>query len=222
MLVDIHCHTIYSGDSSLEPEELIHAARQRGLDAVCVTEHDSFSASKPVEEIARREAFLVFRGVEINTDKGHILAFGVTDDGWKSPKGYYSPIESVRPKVEACGGILIPAHPFRSLGGASAFNNIFNMDYITAIEVLNGENTERENAMGIEAWKKLGIPGVGGSDCHSLTQVGRCATWFERDITSVAQLIEEVRSGRVAPAYPGDNGIYKKMPPPSHIEGKLQ
>lgn len=198
----------------------MEAARRRGLDAVCVTEHDSFCASEPIEEIARREGFPVFRGVEINTDKGHILAFGVTDDSWKSPKGYYSPIDSVKPKVEACGGILIPSHPFRSLGGASAFNNVFLMDYITAIEVLNGENNERENAMGADAWKKLGIPGVGGSDCHSVRQVGRCATWFERDIVSVEHLIEEVRSGRVAPAYMRPDGTYAKLSPPVKIEGK--
>ena len=83
MLIDLHCHTKYSGDSRLEPDELIQAARSYGLDAICITEHDSFCASEPVEEIARAEGFPLFRGVEINTDKGHKIweKHSLTPDG---------------------------------------------------------------------------------------------------------------------------------------------
>ncbi len=215
MLIDLHCHTKYSGDNVLEPLELIQAARGRGLDAVCITEHDSFCASEPVEEIARREDFLVFRGVEINTDKGHMLAFGVSDDSWKDSFGYYSRVESVRPRVEACGGILIPAHPFRIVGAASASNGLFEMDYIAALEVLNGENTERENDCAIEAWGKLNIPGTAGSDCHFAREAGSCATWFEKNVSTLAELIEEIRAGRVAPARLQPDGAYKRMRMPN-------
>ncbi|RJP71234.1 MAG: PHP domain-containing protein [Candidatus Abyssobacteria bacterium SURF_17] len=216
MFIDLHCHTRYSGDNTLEPLDLIDTARRRGLDAVCITEHDSFCASEPVEEIAQAEGFLVFRGVEINTDKGHILAFGLRDDSWKERTGYYTKIASVRPKVEACGGILIPAHPFRIIGAASVSNGLFSMDYINALEVLNGENTERENALAIEAWERLRIPGTAGSDCHFAREVGSCATWFERTVGTLEELISEVKAGRVAPARL-DGGEYSRLPMPHRL-----
>ena len=212
MLIDLHCHTKYSGDNRLEPVELIRTARERGLDAVCITEHDSFCASEPVEKTAQKEGFLVFRGAEINTDKGHILTFGVRDDSWKSKNnGYYSRINDIRPKVEAGGGILVPAHPFRMVGAASASNSLFDMDYIAAMEVLNGENTTHENKMATEAWAKLAIPGTGGSDCHYTNMVGAFATSFENKVSTIAELIGEIIAGRVAPAYRDIDGVYRTI-----------
>jgi predicted metal-dependent phosphoesterase TrpH len=211
MIIDLHCHTKYSGDNRLEPAELIRTARARGLDAVCIMEHDSFCASEPVEETARREDFLIFRGAEINTDKGHILAFGVRDDSWKEDdNAYYSRIDDIRPKVNACGGILVPAHPFRMVGSASASHSLFDMDYIAALEVLNGENTSGENELASKAWKQLDIPGTGGSDCHFASTVGKFATWFERDISTLSELIEEITAGRIAPVYLDSAGTYRR------------
>jgi predicted metal-dependent phosphoesterase TrpH len=185
-----------------------------GLDAICITEHDSFCASEPVEKAAKKEDFLVFRGAEINTDKGHILAFGVKDDSWRKQRGYYSPISAVRPVVEAYGGILVPAHPFRMVGAFSAANSLYDMDYIAAVEVLNGENNGPENDYASQAWSRLDLPGIGGSDCHFAQDVGRCVTWFERRISSIEGLIEEIKAGRVAPARRDENGEYVRVEKP--------
>jgi hypothetical protein len=214
MIIDLHCHTKYSGDTDLEPAELIEAARAAGLDAICITEHDSFCASEPVERVAEREAFPVFRGVEINTNKGHILAFGVEDDSWKALKGYYSHIASVRPVIEACEGILAPSHPFRMGGSVSASNSLFEMDYIAAIEALNGYNNDHENALALKAWKQTGLPGIGGSDCHFAQNVGRCATFFENPVSTMAELVAEVKAGRVWPVYRDAAGDYRRTEKP--------
>jgi len=82
MWIDCHCHTRYSNDNWLEPVDLVIRARTLGLDGLVVTEHHSVEASGPVERIGRDEGVLVLRGVEISTDGGHLLAFGLTDDGW--------------------------------------------------------------------------------------------------------------------------------------------
>lgn len=215
MLIDLHCHTRYSGDTNLEPVDLIRSARALGLDAICITEHDSFCASEPVEKAAQNEGFLVFRGVEINTDKGHILAYGVRDDSWKEPKGYYSRIASIRPVIQASGGILAPAHPFRMAGAASAADSLFDMDYIAAIEVFNGENNEPENALAARAWAQVDLPGIGGSDCHYAADVGRCATLFENPVSTIAELVEEISAGRVSPMYRDGNGDYRPVEKPA-------
>jgi hypothetical protein len=219
MIIDLHCHTIYSGDSALEPEELFEAARQKGLDGVCITEHDSYLASEPAEEAAERLKFPLFRGVEINTNWGHILAFGVSDDSWRE-NGYYSHIEFVREKVEKCGGILVPSHPFRAVGSASAQMHLYTMDFISAMEVLNGENNERENELAVKAWTTLRIPGTGGSDCHFAGRAGACATWFENPVRTMRELIEEVRAGRVAPVFLEREGTYRRIAYHEDCKGK--
>ena len=80
MWIDCHCHTRFSYDNWLEPLDLIRRAKAIGLDGVVVTEHHSYEASAPVETIARDEGFLLLRGVEISTDRGHLLAYGIEDD----------------------------------------------------------------------------------------------------------------------------------------------
>jgi hypothetical protein len=212
MIIDLHCHTKYSGDSTLEPEALFEIAREKGLDGVCITEHDSFLASEPAEEAAKELDFRLFRGAEINTNCGHILAFGVKDDDWRQD-GYYSHIDFVRKTIHGRHAILIPSHPFRTVGSASAQLNLYSMDFIAAMEVLNGENNPRENELALKAWKQLKIPGTGGSDCHFAGRVGACATWFEYPVETIDELIEEIRAGRVAPVFRTTEGVYKLQSP---------
>ena len=38
--------------------------------------------------------------------------------------------------------------------------------------------------------------GTAGSDAHARTDIGRCATRFERDVSNVEDLIEELKAGR--------------------------
>ena len=82
MKIDLHCHSKYSHDSYLEPYELIEQAVKRDMDGVCFTEHHSIVASWPVEKIETPEGFYIFRGIEVSTDRGHLLVYGVKDDSW--------------------------------------------------------------------------------------------------------------------------------------------
>jgi hypothetical protein len=113
--------------------------------------------------------------------------------------------------VEASGGILVPAHPFRTVGAASASYSLFDMDYIAAMEVLNGENTERENELAANTWTKLNVPGTAGSDCHYPGTVGSFATFFERPVSTISELVAEILAGRVMPAYLDGDGKYLRM-----------
>ena len=83
MIIDLHCHTKYSGDNHLEPEDLILRAMEVGLDAVCLTEHHSMHCSHSISRLTIPAGFLVLRGVEVSTDNGHLLVYGVHGDEWK-------------------------------------------------------------------------------------------------------------------------------------------
>jgi hypothetical protein len=81
-LVDLHCHTRHSYDNLLDPLDLMHEAGALGLYGVGIVEPNSFRASAPCERLAPSMGVQRFRGVEIATDLGHLLAFGLRDDSW--------------------------------------------------------------------------------------------------------------------------------------------
>jgi predicted metal-dependent phosphoesterase TrpH len=202
MWIDTHCHTKYSYDNWLEPVNLIRRAKFLGIDAVCITEHYSYEASEPVEQVGRDEDFLVLRGVEISTNRGHLLAYGVEDDGWNTwGRDNYLPLEDVIERVNFLGGICVPAHPFREVGLASLLEGIHGLQGIAGVESHNGNNCEVDNQLAIQAAHQRGLPTLGGSDCHKTEAVGRCATEFSSPVTCMADFVAAVRSASCRGAY---------------------
>lgn len=202
MWIDTHCHTKYSYDNWLEPLDLIRRAKALGLDGVCITEHYSYEASEPVERIGREEGLLVLRGVEIATDRGHLLAYGIVDDGWNIwNRDSYLPLEEVIERINELGGVCAPAHPFRNVGLSSLMEGLLELKDIAAVESHNGVNAESDNTLAIRASTHLGLPTLGGSDCHKVVAVGRCATEFSQPVTDMASFVAAVKAGACRGAY---------------------
>jgi len=78
MLIDLHTHTsIGSKDSRISPEELVIKEKKRGINAICVTDHDSYKGFEETQKIGAKHGILVIRGIELTTKYGHILVYGV-------------------------------------------------------------------------------------------------------------------------------------------------
>jgi len=207
VLIDLHTHTQpLSHDSLLSPDDLIEAAKAAGLDAVCLTEHDFTWDPQAVRDLARRHSFRIIPAIEVNTEDGHFLAFGID----RYVYGMHRSAELAR-LVEDAGGALVAAHPYRRQlpfhlrhdgdWSEALERALANPAYrhVRAIETLNGRGSERENAFAAELCSRLGLPAVAASDAHQRDDVGRCATRFERDVTDVASLVHELRAGRFQP-----------------------
>lgn len=202
MWIDTHCHTKHSYDNWLEPLDLIRRAKALGLDGAVITEHYSFDASEPIEAIARDEGFFLLRGVEIATDKGHLLAYGVTDDGWNIwGRDNYLPLPEVIERINGLGGICVPAHPYREIGLSSLLEGLLDLQGIAAVETHNGGNVDSDNELAMRSASHMGLPTLGGSDCHKVAAVGRCATEFFVPVSDMASFIAAVRGGQCRGAY---------------------
>jgi predicted metal-dependent phosphoesterase TrpH len=194
MILDLHCHSRYSYDNHLEPEDLIHRASELGLNGVCFTEHNSVDASGHVHRMQHPPSFVVLRGVEVSTDMGHLLVYGLLDDSWnKWGRTMHLQLHKVVDSVHSLGGICVPAHPFR--GWESLGEALFAFNGFDAVETHNGVNGSEQNQPAIKAALKLGLPSIGGSDCHYLHQVGRAFTQFDNPIATVEDLVREIRAG---------------------------
>ena len=65
MLVDLHIHeSTFSSDSLMSLEEIVTVARARGLDGICITDHDSMGLKERAERYSREVGFPIFVGVE--------------------------------------------------------------------------------------------------------------------------------------------------------------
>ena len=199
MVIDLHIHTIISGDSTITPEAMIEAARDAGLDGVCITEH-GIEKSKIAKDLAEKYDFPVFGGLEASTELGDILVFGVDN----YPR-IISKAREIKEFVEEAGGVLIAAHPFRSSFGQSLHHNKLTTDVacqsqflhmVDAMEVINGWSTEEEVMFCREVSQKLGLNGTGGSDAHVPWQIGCCVTVFENNIKDEAELVAELKRGK--------------------------
>ena len=211
MIVDLHVHTRLSSDSNVAPEQYLEFAKSSGhaLGAICFTEHRLFPGDAEVDELyadlAERFQIAIFKGIEADTDLGHLLLFGVTDEVIRrfDLTGRMLKSDSLIEVIHHEGGVAIPAHPFRDSGYGSRLDALLSRHgaAIGAVEVLNGQNSLEENRRAEDAALKLGLAAVGGSDAHFAT--GKwfmtVATELERDVHTVAQMCGEIRAGRARP-----------------------
>ncbi|MDE2787848.1 MAG: PHP domain-containing protein [Chloroflexota bacterium] len=208
MLIDLHTHTYpKSDDSFVSVDELVDAARQHGLDGICLTEHDDFWPIQAARELTRRHGILVLPGAEINTDAGHVLVFGLH----RYKFGMHKP-GFLREEADRHGAVLIAAHPYRRRFLADPgedpavrsemLNRALDDEMLRLFDVVesqNGRGKETENLFSEDLRQGLGLPGTGGSDTHYLRQMGTAATLFERRITSLDELVAELKAGRMRP-----------------------
>ncbi|MFH1625166.1 MAG: PHP-associated domain-containing protein [Pseudomonadota bacterium] len=201
MIIDLHVHTTISGDSIITPETLVHAAKNNGLEGLCITEH-GIEKSRLAEELAAKYDFPVFGGIEASTELGDILVFGID----KYPR-IISKASELKDFVEDAGGVLIASHPFRSYFYHSNYNPRLTVEtgcqsrllqLVNDMEMYNGWSTEEEVVFCQGVSKKLGLKGTGGSDAHIPLQIGCCVTVFENTIRTEGDLVVELRQGRVS------------------------
>lgn len=201
MRIDLHIHTRpRSPCSAIDPMDLIREARSKGLDGVCLTEHQSLWDPMEIADLALRNGIRIFQGNEVTTNQGDILVFGYKED----VKGVVG-IQELREAVTEAGGLMFAAHPFRGFlvfGFAqlqmdveqACRRSVFR--YVDGLEVLNCRLTKQENDLARQVAQRLGLLGVAGSDAHRLDEVGRYVTVFQREVRTEAELIEDLRAGR--------------------------
>ncbi|MBI4308069.1 MAG: PHP domain-containing protein [Chloroflexi bacterium] len=209
MLIDLHTHTnTQSWDSFLRPEDLVRRARRAGLDGICITEHDFFWPAESIARLAEAEGFLVLPGVELTTEEGHLLVFGLDRYVFGMHRASF-----VKKLVEEAHGAVIGAHPYRRRfleDGASTDPFHYNasvaracadplFQMVDAVEWWNGRGSSRQNAFSQDVVRRLGLRAVAGSDAHSPEDIGACATYFERRIENLRDLIACLKEGCFRP-----------------------
>jgi len=208
MKLDLHMHTSYgSACAYMDPDQLIGQAKSIGLDGVCITDHNQVWDESVIERLRKKHDYLVIGGVEVSTDCGDILVFGLHQSVLKVGRA-----DELRTLVDKAGGVMIIAHPFRSyphLVSEHARNSSNGLSgpieqacsrpelgLVDALEVCNGQSAKEEIKFSIAVADHLRLGGTGGSDAHATLGIGACYTEFEEDIFDESDLIRQIKSGQ--------------------------
>ncbi len=189
MLIDLHSHTTaHSACSAISPDDLVVAAKNAGLDGICITEHDAYWPLPLVRELSEKHGIVVLRGIEVTTEVGHVLVYGVST--WRIG---LSTVELLRTFVSSEGGLMFLAHPSRRY--ARSPDGMLS-DVFDSLETMNGSEGPLQNSTAAALATRCRLPGIGGSDAHTATEVGAAATRLRRRVTTEAELVAELRRAR--------------------------
>ena len=204
--LDLHAHSTDASDDAGGTVEgylkWIAARRKRGdrIDGVVLTEHRQFDPAVRYDELAERYAVTVLLGAELETDVGHVLVYGVTPALAErfDLADVALPHRELLAAVRDEGGAAVPAHAGRPRIGLwdHAQRGDVAFELVGAVEALNGGSSDEENGRAARLVEERGLASVGGSDAHFVSAIGRCLTAFERSVTSIEELVGELRAGR--------------------------
>jgi predicted metal-dependent phosphoesterase TrpH len=190
MLFDLHNHTQYSPDSRVAPGELVALARKVGLAGIAITDHNAVGGIRAAEAAASG-GFLVIPAIEVSTEAGHVLGYGIRE---VIPRDR-SVAETIE-RIVALGGVPVAAHPFRfwsGLGVAAVMRATF-----PAYETYNGRTSRRGNVRARALARERKVGETGGSDSHFLTEVARAATRIDAGALRVEDVLQSLGQGKTS------------------------
>jgi len=221
MHCDLHVHSRYSGLTGIplldqvarecysDPLEVYDRARQRGMDLVTLTDHDSIEG---VVRLAHLPDTFLSEEVTLELDAGrelHINAYGIDERQHRE-------LQARRRDPESLFAFLaeerIPAavnHLFSALTGARELRDLLlPLGRLPLIEVRNGAMPDGHNQQARRVGRASGMAPVGGSDAHSLAHVARAFTTVP-GARSKQEFLAGLRVGRCLPA--GRSGSYGRL-----------
>lgn len=190
--VDLHSHTMWSGDSTTTPDEIERAVADAGLDVLCITDHNAVAGAV---ELADRLPCRVVVGEEMRTAAGELIGLFLTD---RVPMGA-DPAETAR-VIRAQGGVVYVPHPFdpmrRNLS-ADALDRLVADGLVDAIEVINAKTSlDSLNRRAAAYAAEHGLAAGAGSDAHVPDALG--AAYVEMpDFDGPVEFLERLPLGRV-------------------------
>jgi predicted metal-dependent phosphoesterase TrpH/glycosyltransferase involved in cell wall biosynthesis len=164
ILADLHLHTSWSSDCSVEVEDVLDHAEARGLGAIAVTDHNVFGGALEAVELARDRDLIVIPGEEVKTDgQGEVIGLFLLEE---IPRGMS--FGDTVAAIKAQGGLVYLPHPFDRLhsipDSATLRRHLADID---VFEVYNARLLfEGYNDEALRFARKYNLTMGAGSDAH--------------------------------------------------------
>jgi predicted metal-dependent phosphoesterase TrpH/glycosyltransferase involved in cell wall biosynthesis len=170
IIADLHMHTAWSHDCSIEVDELLDHAEAEGLGAIAITDHNVFGGAQEAVARARGRDLTVIPGEEVKTDdQGEVIGLFLREE---IPRGmsFADTVAAIRDQE----GVVYLPHPFDRMHAipfpATVHRHLHEID---VLEVYNARLLfEGYNEEAARFARKYGLPAGAGSDAHVLQGVG--------------------------------------------------
>jgi predicted metal-dependent phosphoesterase TrpH len=220
MRCDLHVHSRHSGPATVpglrhlvrecyaEPLEVYATARERGMDLVTLTDHDSIAgalalAGRPDTFVSEEVTCLVPGGREL-----HLGVYDITEAQHEALQARRRDLEALfaytaEQRIPVCVN-----HPFSALTGRREDADLpLAFKGATHVEVRNGMMSARSNDCARAAGRRTRLAQCGGSDAHTLATVARAFTGVPAG--DRAEFLAGLRAGLTLPA--GGAGTYARL-----------
>lgn len=189
--VDLHSHTMWSGDSTTTPDEIEEAVAEAGLDVLCITDHN---AIRGATDLADRLSCRVIVGEELRTQYGEIIGLFLAE---RVAAGT-PPAEAAR-EIRAQGGLVYIPHPFdpmrRNLTEPALYE-LARAGLVDAVEVINAKTSLRSlNERAARFAAEFDLATGAGSDAHVPLALGSAFVEMP-DFDGPADFLAKLRLGR--------------------------
>jgi glycosyltransferase involved in cell wall biosynthesis len=193
--VDLHMHTDHSGDCATPVEHLLATAREQGLGAIAVTDHNEVSGAFEAAAKAAEFGIKIIIAEEVKTaSQGEVIGLFLNE---KIPRGLT--LEETVAEIKRQGGLVYVPHPFDRMHAVPDYEHLLKiLDDVDAIEVYNprvaigsfNEEAERFAA-------KYQIVRGAGSDSHVAAGLGSVRIRM-RDFDGPAEFLESLRHAEIS------------------------
>ncbi|HET6998611.1 MAG TPA: PHP domain-containing protein [Solirubrobacterales bacterium] len=193
--VDLHMHTDHSTDCATPVDVLLQTARDRGLGAIAITDHNEVSGALEARKIAAEmDDIKVIVAEEVKTaEQGEVIGLFLEE---KIPKGL-TMAETIA-EIRNQGGLVYVPHPFDRFHSVPDYEHLLDIvEEIDILEVFNPRvavtafNEEAERF----ARKYRIVPGA-GSDSHVAQGLGSVRVRIH-DFDGPAEFLEAMRDADI-------------------------
>jgi len=192
--VDLHMHTDHSADCATPVRTLLETARERGLGAIAITDHNELSGALEAREIAEEVGVKVILAEEVKTARqGEVIGLFLEE---KIERGM-TMAETIA-EIRRQGGLVYVPHPFDRLHSVPDYEHL--LDIVEEIDILEVFNPRvaltafNEEAERFAAKYRI-VPGA-GSDSHVAQGLGSVMIRIH-DFDGPAEFLEAMRAADI-------------------------
>ncbi|WP_319475551.1 glycosyltransferase [Marispirochaeta aestuarii] len=233
--VDLHVHSKYSdhpsewflqrlgtSESYTEPEYIYTTAKQRGMNLVTISDHNSIQGALELKKQHPEDCFVSVESTAYFPEDGckiHILLFDITEEQFEHIEALRKDIYLLRDYIKEENIAYSVAHATYSVNGAVTADHLEKLILLFDVfETINGGRNERNNSewshflssltredterlqqrhriepMSVTPWIK-GF--TAGSDDHAGIFIGK--TWTSSEASTVEEFIHSIRTRKTA------------------------